>query len=479
MAAITSFVFAAITSGLTLKHKYTTPKVVAGWGVGLVLDFCLVYLSYNINPFNDVMNALGQCAIVLLCLILLYEDPIENKIFIGVTMVLTSSVGNFLFCGTTDQIVGAKLDLFDEVYGPYTVKNILFFCSLKILVLLILGIAYTLFLRKIFREMLTLAGGQMKKYLFAPLFSLVGFYVINIVSNENGIYPTNKYFVPLYLTICAIFVVEYVQIVSSVKWTAEAKKAEQEKERIGAELNVATQIQADMLPSIFPAFPDRKELDIYATMDPAKEVGGDFYDFFFADDDHLALIIADVSGKGVPAALFMVIAKTLIKNLTQASESMSPAEILSDVNNSLCEGNEAGLFVTVWMAIIDIKTGKGKAVNAGHEHPAIRRKDGKYEMIKYPHLPALAIMEGIKYKDREFELNPGDSIFVYTDGVDEATNISEELFGEERTLKALNSDPAAAPDVLLGNVKKAIDEFVGDAPQFDDITMLGFTYFGI
>ena len=263
-----------------------------------------------------------------------------------------------------------------------------------------------------------------------------------------------------------------------ISYIENLKAVTAEKERIGAELNVATQIQADMLPSIFPAFPDRKELDIYATMDPAKEVGGDFYDYFFADDDHLALIIADVSGKGVPAALFMVIAKTLIKNRTQASKSMSPARILTDVNNSLCEGNEAGLFVTVWMAIIDIKTGKGKAVNAGHEHPAIRRKDGKYELIKYPHLPALAIMEGVQYKEREFELYPGDGIYVYTDGVAEATNISEELFGEERTLEALNADPGASPDVLLGNVKKAIDDFVGDAPQFDDITMLGFTYFG-
>ena len=230
-----------------------------------------------------------------------------------------------------------------------------------------------------------------------------------------------------------------------ISYIENLKAVTAEKERIGAELNVATQIQADMLPSIFPAFPDRKELDIYATMDPAKEVGGDFYDY---------------------------------KNRTQASKSMSPARILTDVNNSLCEGNEAGLFVTVWMAIIDIKTGKGKAVNAGHEHPAIRRKDGKYELIKYPHLPALAIMEGVQYKEREFELYPGDSIYVYTDGVAEATNISEELFGEERTLEALNADPGASPDVLLGNVKKAIDDFVGDAPQFDDITMLGFTYFG-
>ena len=250
-----------------------------------------------------------------------------------------------------------------------------------------------------------------------------------------------------------------------------------EKERIGAELNVATQIQADMLPRIFPAFPDRKEFDIYASMTPAKEVGGDFYDFFLIDDDHLGLVMADVSGKGVPAALFMVIAKTLIKNQAQMGE-YSPAKVLMRANEQLCEGNEAELFVTVWLAILEISTGKGMAANAGHEHPALRRAGSKYELVEYRHSPAVATMEGIRFREHEFELRPGDSLFVYTDGVAEATDANNTLYGTERMLDALNRNPSAEPRDILAAVKRSVDEFVGDAPQFDDITMLCLKYNG-
>lgn len=249
-----------------------------------------------------------------------------------------------------------------------------------------------------------------------------------------------------------------------------------EKERIGAELNVATQIQADMLPRIFPPFPERNEFDLYATMDPAKEVGGDFYDFFLIDDDHVGLVMADVSGKGVPAALFMVIAKTLIKN--RALMGGSPSDVLSYANDQLCEGNDAELFVTVWMAILQISTGKGVAANAGHEHPVIRRAGGKFELVEYKHSPAVATMEGIRFREHEFELHPGDTLYVYTDGVPEATDSHDELFGTDRMLTALNRDPDAKAEVLLKNVREAIDGFVGDAPQFDDITMLGLNYYG-
>ena len=249
-----------------------------------------------------------------------------------------------------------------------------------------------------------------------------------------------------------------------------------EKERIGAELNVATQIQANMLPRIFPPFPERHDFDIYATMDPAKEVGGDFYDFFLIDDNHLGLVMADVSGKGVPAALFMVIAKTLIKN--HALRGESPSEILYNVNNQLCEGNEAEMFVTVWLGIIDLSTGKGLAANAGHEHPVICRAGGQYELVIYRHAPAVAAMEGIRFREHEFELNPGDRLYVYTDGVPEATDAGDRLFGSERMLAALNRDPNADPEALLRGVRREIDAFVGDAPQFDDITMLGLYYRG-
>ena len=244
------------------------------------------------------------------------------------------------------------------------------------------------------------------------------------------------------------------------------------RQRIETELNVATQIQADMLPGIFPAFPERPEFDVYADMRPAREVGGDFYDFFLVDSDHLALVIADVSGKGVPAALFMVIAKTLLKNAVQTG--LSPKVVLEKVNNQLCENNEAEMFVTAWLGVYEISTGKLTAANAGHEYPAIRWADGRFELFKDRHGFVLAGMEGSRYREYELTLAPGDVVFLYTDGVTEATDAANDLYGTDRMLKALNSLPGAAPEQLLGAVKESIDRFVGSAPQFDDITMLAF-----
>lgn len=249
-----------------------------------------------------------------------------------------------------------------------------------------------------------------------------------------------------------------------------------EKERMGAELNIATQIQASMLPCIFPAFPDRNEFDIYASMDPAKEVGGDFYDFFLIDEDHIALVMADVSGKGVPAALFMVIAKTLLKNTAQSG--ISPKEVLSQVNTQLCENNEAEMFVTVWLGIMQISTGHMVCANAGHEYPAIRRVGGQYELLHDKHGFVLAGMEGSRYREYEITLEKGDSLFVYTDGVPEATNAENELFGTDRMLEALNQNPDAASEEVIRQVQKAMEVFVKQAPQFDDITMLSMIYKG-
>ena len=249
-----------------------------------------------------------------------------------------------------------------------------------------------------------------------------------------------------------------------------------EKEQIKAELNVATQIQADMLPRKFPPFPERKEFALYATMTPAKEVGGDFYDFFLIDDDHLALVIADVSGKGVPAALFMVVSKTLIN--IRAAMSGSSSEILGDVNERLCDGNDAGLFVTVWLGILELSTGRLVSANAGHEYPAIKRADGAWELMKAKHSPAVAVREGMKFREAEFELHPGDSLYLYTDGVAEATNAENELYGTDRMNEALNRHVDEPLEELLTSMKREIDAFVGDAPQFDDMTMLALRYFG-
>lgn len=259
-------------------------------------------------------------------------------------------------------------------------------------------------------------------------------------------------------------------------YMADLVNVTMEKERIGAELNVATQIQADMLPNIFPAFPERDDINIYASMTPAKEVGGDFYDFFFVDHDHLAIVMADVSGKGVPAALFMVIAKTLIKSVFQ--NGGEAGEALADVNDRLCEGNEAGLFVTVWMAVIDLKTGEGVSLNAGHEHPALCKAGGDYELVVYRHSVAVAAMEGMVFQERRFKLDMGDKLFVYTDGVPEATNAENELFGTDRMIEALNKNKDKSLKEQVDGMKESIDEFVKDAPQFDDITMLCFEYKG-
>ena len=249
-----------------------------------------------------------------------------------------------------------------------------------------------------------------------------------------------------------------------------------EKERIGAELGVATHIQASMLPCIFPAFPTRKEFNIYATMQPAKEVGGDFYDFFLVDDDHLAVVIADVSGKGVPAALFMVIAKTLIKDHAQLG--ITPAEVFTETNAQLCQANEEGLFVTAWMGVLEISTGRLTYVNAGHNPPLLRQGGAGYTYLHARPGFVLAGMEGMRYRQAELTMAPGDALYLYTDGVTEATDTHDELYGEERLQAVLNASPDAPPETLLPAVKTDIDAFVGDAPQFDDITMLGLYYHG-
>ena len=262
----------------------------------------------------------------------------------------------------------------------------------------------------------------------------------------------------------------------TLQYVDQVQRVTAEKERLGAELSMARDIQASQLPRLFPAFPNRPEFDVYATMTPAKEVGGDFYDFFLVDDDHIGLVMADVSGKGVPAALFMMIARVLIKSHLQNGET--PGEALENVNDQLCEGNETELFVTVWAAVLEISTGKGIAANAGHEHPALRRANGEYELVVYRHSPAVATMEGIPYKEHTFQMYPGDSLFVYTDGVAEATSAEKELFGTERMLKALNRDPNASPEDTLHHVMDGINAFVAGAEQFDDITMMCLKYVG-
>ena len=252
------------------------------------------------------------------------------------------------------------------------------------------------------------------------------------------------------------------------------------KERLSAEFGIASRIQRSMLPRVFPLYPGRREFDLYASMNPAKEVGGDFYDAFLMDDDHLCMVMADVSGKGVPAALFMVRSLILIKGRVMSDDGTgTPAAILKDVNSGLCENNAQMMFVTVWLAIMTLSTGELVYANAGHEDPAVRKKDGEYELWETRHGFVLGAYPGVKYRDQVQRLEKGDTLFIYTDGVPEATNAGEELFGLERMLDSLNSHKEDAPDALLPHVKKDVDDFVGDAPQFDDLTMLAVTYNGV
>lgn len=256
------------------------------------------------------------------------------------------------------------------------------------------------------------------------------------------------------------------------KVTSERERLHAEKEIMNAELGFAKRIQEEQLPSEFPAFPDRKDFDIYASMTTAKEVGGDFYDFFLTDEDHIAMVIADVSDKGVPAALFMMMAKMLLK--AELKNGKSPAQAFRSVNERLIENNAAMQFVTIWAAVLDLRTGEGLASNAGHEKPVLKRAGEKYKIISYRHYFPLAMSRGEEYEDHAFSLQPGDSLFVYTDGVVEANNEKKELFGDGRMLLALNKAPDAPPDQVIRNVKEEIDAFTGEAEQFDDITMLCF-----
>ena len=254
------------------------------------------------------------------------------------------------------------------------------------------------------------------------------------------------------------------------------EKQQAEATRIDAELSMATRIQTDMLPNIFPAFPERSEFDIYASMKAAKEVGGDFYDFFLIDEDKLGIVIADVSGKGVPAALFMMASKILVQNYAMMNKS--PKAALEATNNQICQNNREQMFVTVWLGILDLKTGVLTASNAGHEYPAIKMPDGEFELQKNKHGFVIGGMEGIAYREFEVKLEKNSMLFIYTDGVAEATDKNGELFGTDRMLEALNRENDGTPSGVIDNVGKAIDSFVKGAPQFDDITMLCLKYYG-
>lgn len=270
---------------------------------------------------------------------------------------------------------------------------------------------------------------------------------------------------------------EFASLSNDINLTVDALKGyiDAAKKRIEQELLLAHNIQDAALPKNFTF--TRKGFELFATMNPAREVGGDFYDFFFVAADKIAVVIADVSDKGVPAALFMMRSKTAIRGL--AESGAEPEEIFYRVNNELCEGNELNMFVTVWMGILDLNTGDMRCLNAGHEYPAVMRNNGDYEIFRDKHHLPLGAMKDMTYTGYDMHLDPGDCLYIYTDGIPDAINVNEEEFGLDRMLNALNTYKDASMEGLLQGVKADQDVFVGEADQFDDITMLGFRYNGL
>lgn len=267
-----------------------------------------------------------------------------------------------------------------------------------------------------------------------------------------------------------------IYVARKVQKMEEQHRETAEKERMAHELQMASQIQLGMLPHTFPPFPDRSEFDIYAVMKPAREVGGDFYDFFLVDYDHLCIVMADVSGKGIPAALYMMVSKVMLQSFANLGESAS--EILSRTNETICADNRSDMFVTVWLGILEISTGRITAANAGHEYPAIRRAGGQYELYKEKHSFVVGGIEDVVYTEYELQLASGDKLFLYTDGVPEATNSENEMFGTGRMIEALNKYNDESPENLLKGVRREVRAFVDKAEQFDDLTMLCLEYKG-
>lgn len=463
-AVFLASVFSGLLTGITLEPRYKGGIRALVWSCGAIIGYAIAFFSYSINLYNDFWGILGLSALVCVISQFLYQGTWTTKLSVALMACLIANVSTFMLCGTTDTLLAPVLGLIEQ--SPYEVPNLLFFIGLKVVVYVVFSLLYARFLKKHIHTTIEAVGGKMIVFLPALFVSVVGFYIINLISNAMGIYPTNGWFFPLYLTVCVIFVVEFWMIFYSINQSAKSM-------RNAAELNIATNIQKSMLPCIFPAFPERSEFDIFATMDPAKEVGGDFYDFFMVDERHLAIVMADVSGKGVPAALFMVIGKTLIKDHTQPERDLGA--VFSEVNNILCESNSEGLFITAFEGVLDLVTGEFNYVNAGHEMPFIYR-NGAFEAYKIKPGFVLAGMEQMRYRAGSMTLQEGDKIFQYTDGVTEATNAHNELYGMQRLEAVLNQNAENTPEEILSAVKQDIDRFVGSAPQFDDITMLCLKY---
>lgn len=428
----------------TIYSAFSEPSVLA-WAASII-SYSLVLL-YILKPVTkEIKEKTTEIKISLT------EKLIIIFIVIGAIMAIVTGIRSLF---TIHMLNGSELQFWESIYLNITLIVSIFYMS---------SIGFLWYI---------------EKNITVPIESISNI-AKNYVSDSNGIandmiiiskckeYASQKSEV-------GILALSFEKMINDLKiYIKNLEKVTAEKERINTELNVAQKIQADMLPRKFPAFPEINEFDVYAMNIPAKEVGGDFYDFFLIDDNHLAIVIADVSGKGVPAALFMVIAKTLIKNQTQLGKS--PSEVFTTVNNQLYEGNDESMFVTAWMGILEINTGIFTYVNAGHNNPLIKHDYNDYDWLKSKPGFVLGGMENIQYQQNKITLKSGDRIYLYTDGVTEAINFKDELFGDSRLKKIINNKNDPELKKLLDYVQKEIDIFVNGKEQFDDITMLVMEY---
>lgn len=461
IAATISVCGIGVLSSFFLKRKHNAAVCAAGWGIGIIVYFILVYTLFILsNPMvYDFYLFVGWLGVITTAIIVLYKESLSTKIFVAVSGVFISNVCSFLSGSTTSLLIRNVNPWGDKGY-----TFILPFAAIKLVITSIVLSCTIILLRKKTKEVFEVMEGKMSRFTPIPFVASIGFFcIVTIVQKYGLIVSEGIYFAAFFIIICGTYILMYWLIYSNVLWSTAAMRTQME-------LSVASSIQKNMLPCIFPPFPEHKEFDIIASMQPAKEVGGDFYDFFLIDNDHMAVVIADVSGKGVPAALFMVISKTLIKNHALALEE--PKDIFTNVNKQLCENNEEGMFVTAWMGILEISTGKFTYANAGHNLPLIRKNDGSFEFLKSKAGFVLAGMEGIKYSQAEMQLEAGDILYLYTDGVTEATDTDNQLYGDDRIREVVNNLMKHPFEEMLERIKADIDRFVKGAPQFDDITML-------
>lgn len=468
VAGMVSALLAIMMMDVTLAAEGRTAseklKSVCIWIAALVCYFIFAYAGCLMTSplWYDYFIFFGWLIFIPGPAMLLYKrhSP-STKIFVVVTMVFISNVASFLTGITTTALI-SKI----APFGPEGYLFLIPFTLVKMGISLLVFLLYVRFLKKTVFEVLEILEGKMTRYVPIPFITSIGFFFIVQIVQMFGLMPDKGYlFVAFYLIICVSFGVMYWLIFSNALWSSRAMRTQ-------AELDVASSIQKDMLPCIFPPFPDCAAFDIYATMEPAKEVGGDFYDFFLVDGGHLAVVIADVSGKGVPAALFMVIAKTLIKNHAQLGAP--PSKVFETVNHQLCETNDANMFVTAFMGILELATGKFTFVNAGHNPPLISREGKPYEWLRSDPGFVLAGLDDMTFEQQEIYLSPGDSLFLYTDGVTEALNPESQLYSDPRLEKFFNSGvlDGKAVSEIPALVRKDIADFARGAEQADDITML-------